>query len=275
MSMDAVSYIGNIIGGRSDFHVPVERIVLQLCFSFLSLLLLNYYNTSIFMESINIVTGDNRLEGERVAKGVNAAIVFVFALLGLIVDFVCMYAYRYYARKIPGNTEERVGDVDRAVSEIHKVKIKMIGKDAESCDETKSHPTEVAEIQTSQIYQEKAAEIQKPQISMFGARSSYTLLIEAIVLFAITPANQEYVDAIYAIFIGVTIYGALIYAFYIWCKNVHCLFIVSSGDTELESRMEPDPSIEIEFEPERPHRPSKSLPRHHKKEHILGMSIEW
>merc|ERR1712238_302553 len=77
MAMDAVSYFGNILGESSD--VPAQRIVLQLFFSIFSLVLLNYFNTSILMESINIVkASQEEQEDEEEGEGVEGKIVIAF-----------------------------------------------------------------------------------------------------------------------------------------------------------------------------------------------------
>merc|ERR1711957_822131 len=55
MGVDAVSYLGNILGESSD--VPAQRIVLQLVFSAASIALLLYFNTQIIRESIDGLRG--------------------------------------------------------------------------------------------------------------------------------------------------------------------------------------------------------------------------
>merc|ERR1712119_198819 len=61
MAVDALSYFGNILGESSD--IPSQRIVLQLFFSMLSLVLLTYFTTTILMESIEIIKGVEDGEG--------------------------------------------------------------------------------------------------------------------------------------------------------------------------------------------------------------------
>merc|ERR1712183_1182583 len=96
MAMDAVSYFGNILGESSD--IPSQRIVLQLFFSMLSLVLLNYFNTTILIESIEIVRTTENLDTDD-AEGVEGKIVIAFAGLGLVFDVICLYAYWYYAKQ--------------------------------------------------------------------------------------------------------------------------------------------------------------------------------
>merc|ERR1711865_477684 len=79
MAMDAVSYFGNILGESSD--VPSQRIVLQLFFSIFSLVLLNYFNTTILIESIAIVKAsqEEAVDGEE-GEGVEGKIVIAFVI---------------------------------------------------------------------------------------------------------------------------------------------------------------------------------------------------
>lgn len=98
MGVDAVSYLGNILGESSD--IPAQRIVLQLIFSAVSIALLLYFNTQIIRESIDGLHGveaeDEPPAANPDAKG---TIVIVFAGLGLTFDFICLFAYEYFAKK--------------------------------------------------------------------------------------------------------------------------------------------------------------------------------
>merc|ERR1712238_429993 len=98
MAVDAVSYLGNIFGESSD--IPAQRIILQLLFSAVSVGLLLYFNTQIIMESIDGLRGIET-EGEPPAANPDAegTIVIVFAGLGLTFDFICLFAYWFYAKK--------------------------------------------------------------------------------------------------------------------------------------------------------------------------------
>ena len=49
MAVDAGTYLGNILGESSE--VPARRIVLQLIFSFISLAILLWVNTTVFIEA--------------------------------------------------------------------------------------------------------------------------------------------------------------------------------------------------------------------------------
>merc|ERR1719297_311987 len=99
MAVDALSYFGNILGESSD--VPSQRVVLQLFFSLVSVVLLLYFNTTILLESIEILKSNEGGEEEASEDGggVEGSIVFAFATLGLIFDAICLYAYHHYAKK--------------------------------------------------------------------------------------------------------------------------------------------------------------------------------
>merc|ERR1711937_346891 len=93
LAVDALSYLGNIIGEGSD--IPAQRIVLQLIFSMVSLVLLVYFNTDALLESIDIIKESKHLEDEGEgddAQGVQGTLVIIFAGLGLVFDFICLYA---------------------------------------------------------------------------------------------------------------------------------------------------------------------------------------
>jgi len=210
MAMDAVSYLGNIIGEGSD--VPAQRIVLQLFFSLFSLFLLNYFNTVILLDSISIMkTAHQEEEDGGDGTGVVATIVFTFALLGLIVDGLCLYAYRVFAQKD--------AEIEYAAM------------------------LEAAKLEGTDLEQ-TAAELKKPQINMLTAllhvsadlMRSCSTFVEGIVLFAggLTPAGQEYVDAICGIFIGATIYAASIYAIYEWLATFYGWFTGLGNAIEVE-----------------------------------------
>lgn len=197
MAVDALSYLGNILGESSD--IPAQRLVLQLLFSAASIILLIYFNTQILVESIEIMRDHKQGgidEDSDEDEGVEASIVFAFALLGLIFDAICLWAYRHYARL---DAEE----------EYKQMKEAAIANGAgESLDDN-------AEIK-----------LKKPQVNMLTAllhvsadlmRSSCTF-VEGIILLAggLTASGQEYVDAICGIIIGASLYAASLYALYEW-----------------------------------------------------------
>jgi len=197
MAVDALSYFGNILGESSD--IPAQRVVLQLFFSMVSLVLLNYFNASILIESINIMKTSNNLDAEGEgddAQGVVGTIVIIFAGLGLVFDVICLYAYWYYAKQ-------------DAIIEFNEM-IKIAEAEGKSVEEAK-------------------ASITKPEINMLTAllhvsadlmRSTCTF-IEGILLLAgnLSNAKSEYVDAICGIFIGATIIAGSVYALYEWITS--------------------------------------------------------
>merc|ERR1712028_19485 len=197
MAVDALSYFGNILGESSD--IPAQRVVLQLFFSMVSLVLLNYFNASILADSISIMKRANNLDAEGEgddAEGVVGKIVIAFAALGLLIDVICLYAYWYYAKQ-------------DAIIEFNEM-IKIAEAEGKSVEEAK-------------------ASITKPEINMLTAllhvsadlmRSTCTF-IEGILLLAgfLSNAGQEFVDAICGIFIGATIIAGSVYALYEWIMS--------------------------------------------------------
>jgi len=194
MAVDALSYIGNIIGEGSD--VPAQRIVLQLVFSMVSLVLLLYFNTTALMESIEIIKTSKELEGEGDgddAEGVEGKLVLSFAGLGLVFDFICLWAYYYYAK------------IDARIE--YDEMVRLAEKEGTSAEDAR-------------------ATIKKPEINMLSAllhvsadlMRSTTTFIEGILLLAgsLSSAGQEYVDAICGVIIGATLYIGAAYALYEW-----------------------------------------------------------
>jgi len=224
MAMDAVSYFGNILGESSD--VPTQRIVLQLFFSILSLVLLNYFNTTILIESIAIVKAsqEEKDDGEE-GEGVEGKIVIAFAGLGLVFDAICLYAYYYYAKE----------DSDIEYREM----MRIAEAEGKNLDEAK-------------------AQISKPEINMLTAllhvsadllRSTVTF-IEGILLLIgfLDDSQQEFVDAICGIIIGASIYLASIYALYEWVISFWAWFTGLGDSIEVEC---PECQAMIEIKPDR------------------------
>jgi Co/Zn/Cd efflux system component len=189
MGMDAVSYFGNIMGESSD--IPAQKIILQLFFSMVSMVLLVYFNTTTLMESIEIIKGVE--EDEEDAPGVEGTIVIIFAGLGLVFDAICLYAYYHYAKI----------DAEIEYNEMMKL-AEAEGKDMEQAK----------------------AQIQKPEINMLSAllhvsadlfRSTATFILGILLVAnALNEDQQSLGDAWLAVIIGITIYLAAIYAVYEW-----------------------------------------------------------
>jgi len=198
MGVDAFSYFGNILGESADH--PAQRIVTQLIFSMGSILLLLYFNTSILLESIGILNDVENGTGDYAPKpdgdegddtiNIEGVITITFAGLGLVFDFVCLYAYYYYAKK-----------------------------DAEI-----EHQAMLDNLDESQTGEK--AKIAKPEINMLSAllhvsadlfRSSSTFILGILMVSgALSQKQQDEGDAILAIIIGATIYIAAAYALYEW-----------------------------------------------------------
>jgi magnesium-transporting ATPase (P-type) len=225
MAMDAVSYFGNILGESSD--IPSQRVVLQLFFSMLSLLLLNYFNTTILIQSIGIVhkTSQQMEKDGEEGEGVEGNIVISFAGLGLVFDAICLYAYYYYAKL----------DADIEYKEMMTI----------------------AEAEGKSLEEAKAS-IQKPEINMLTALlhvsadlvRSIATFVEGILLLAggLSPHKQEYVDAICGIIIGVSIYLASIYALYEWINSFWNWFSGLGNAIEVEC---PECGAQIEIKPDK------------------------
>jgi Co/Zn/Cd efflux system component len=224
MAMDAVSYFGNILGESSD--VPSQRIVLQLFFSIFSLVLLNYFNTTILIESIAIVRAsqEEAVDGEE-GEGVEGKIVIAFAGLGLVFDAICLYAYYYYAKE----------DADIEYREMMRI-AEAEGKNLE----------------------EAKAQVTKPEINMLTAllhvsadllRSTVTF-IEGILLLVgfLSTSQQEYVDSVCALIIGASIYLASIYALYEWVTSFWAWFSSLGDSIEVEC---PECQAMIEIKPDK------------------------
>jgi len=224
MAMDAVSYFGNILGESSD--VPAQRIVLQLFFSIFSLVLLNYFNTSILMESIAIIKASKEeQEDEEEGEGVEGKIVIAFAGLGLVFDAICLYAYYHYAKQ----------DADIEYREMMRI------AEAEGMD-----------------LEEAKSKVSKPEINMLTAllhvsadllRSTVTF-IEGILLLVgfLSPSEQEFLDSIIACIIGASIYLASIYALYEWVTSFWAWFSSLGDSIEVEC---PECQAMIEIKPDK------------------------
>jgi len=195
MSVDAVSYLGNIFGESSD--IPAQRIVLQLLFSMLSIFLLVYFNTTTIIESINGLRGIVT-EGEPPAANPDAegTIVIVFAGLGLTFDFVCLYAYYFFAKK------------DAAIEyEEMKRQAELRGEGGMELEE----------------------KIQKPHINMFSAlihvsadlfRSTSTFVLGVLMVSGSLSEDQaDQGDGILAVIISATLYIAAAVALLEWFKS--------------------------------------------------------
>merc|ERR1712241_452107 len=224
MYVDALSYLGNIIGEGSD--IPAQRIVLQLFFSMVSLVLLVYFNTDALLESIDIIKKSSQLDAEGDgddAEGVEGKLVIAFAGLGLVFDFICLWAYYYYAK------------IDAKIE--YDEMIKLAEKEGTSPEDAK-------------------AQIKKPEINMLSAllhvsadlMRSTTTFIEGIFLLAgsLTSARQEYVDAICGVIIGVTLYIGAAYALYEWIVSFWGWFKGLGNSIQVEC---PECRAEIEIKP--------------------------
>merc|ERR1712183_273055 len=215
MAVDALSYLGNILGESSD--IPAQRTVLQLFFSLLSVFLLLYFNTQILIESIEIMR-ENK-------SGVEDSLVFAFATLGLIFDAICLWAYRHYARL----------DAEKEY-ELMKKEALARGEDPEA---------EGAKIKKPKVNMLTAL----LHVSADLLRSTCTFF-EGIVLLAgiLTPSGQEYVDAICGIIIGASLYAASVYAVFEWIMEFQSWFTGLGSDI---STICPECNADIVIEPDK------------------------
>merc|ERR1712060_824116 len=79
---------------------PAQRIVTQLFFSMISVVLLVYFNTDVFIESLEMLDEVNSPDYENADKVDSEGIVVItFAGLGLLFDAICLYAYYHFAKK--------------------------------------------------------------------------------------------------------------------------------------------------------------------------------
>jgi len=191
MAVDALSYLGNIFGESAEH--PAQRIVTQLFFSMISVVLLVYFNTDVFIESLEMLDEVNSPDYENADKVDSEGIVVItFAGLGLLFDAICLYAYYHFAKK-----------------------------DAEA--EYQAMQAQLTESQKTGV---DAAKIEKPDINMLSAllhvsadlfRSSSTFILGILMVSgALNQKEQDQGDAILALIIGGTIYVASIYALYEW-----------------------------------------------------------
>lgn len=198
MGVDAVSYFGNICGECPKY--PAQRIVTQLLFSLISLALLVGFNTQIIMESIDMLKNpepseDSYLEG---------IIVIVFAGLGLVFDFTCLFFYRHFALK------QAKEDYEAALAERNALKAVPEG----------------GEGQETAAGDDADVKLQKPEVNMLSAllhvsadlfRSTSTFILGILMVSgALTEEQQAEGDTILAIIISSTIYLGAIYAIYEW-----------------------------------------------------------
>lgn len=222
MGMDAVSYFGNILGESSD--IPAQKIILQLFFSMVSLVLLVYFNTDVLIESIGILQGEEDDEGEE-ETAVEGKIVIIFAGLGLVFDAVCLYAYWHYAK------------IDSEIEYQEMLKL--------------------AEAEGKDLSQAKA-QIKKPEINMMSAllhvsadlfRSTSTFILGILLVAnALADDQQAKGDSILAIIIGVTIYLAAIYALYEWYVAAREWWAGLAQGIEVEC---PECNAQIEIKPDK------------------------
>jgi len=201
MAVDAVSYLGNIFGESSD--IPAQRIILQLVFSAVSIGLLMYFNTQIIRESIDGLRGIE-MEGEPPAANPDAegTIVIVFAGLGLTFDFICLFAYYFYAKK-------------DAVIEYEEMKRESRLKGEFGTD----------------INENLNKNIKKPHINMFSAlihvsadlfRSTSTFVLGCLMVSGSLSDDQaDQGDGILAVIISSTIYLAAATALFAWFKSAN------------------------------------------------------
>jgi len=191
MAVDALSYLGNIFG-ESATH-PAQRIVTQLFFSMVSVVLLVYFNTDTFIESLELLDEVNSPDYENTDKVSSEGIVVIcFAGLGLLFDAICLYAYYHFAKK-----------------------------DAEA-----EYLAMQAQLTESQKAEGDAAKIEKPDINMLSAllhvsadlfRSTSTFILGCLMVSGVLDQReQDQGDAILALIIGGTIYVAAVYALYEW-----------------------------------------------------------
>jgi len=191
MAVDALSYLGNILG-ESAVH-PAQRVVTQLFFSMISVVLLVYFNSTTFVESLALLDEVNSPDYENTdAVSSEGVVVITFAGLGLLFDFVCLYAYYAFAKK----------------------------------DAEKEFQAMQAQLAVSQQDGAEAAKIKKPKINMLSAllhvsadlfRSTSTFVLGVLMVSGtLDQREQDQGDAILALIIGGTIYVASVYALYEW-----------------------------------------------------------
>jgi len=191
MAVDALSYLGNIFGESAEH--PAQRIVTQLFFSMVSVVLLVYFNTDVFIESLELLDEVNSPDYENTDKvDSEGVVVITFAGLGLLFDAICLYAYYHFAKK-----------------------------DAEA-----EYQAMQAQLTESQKAEGDAAKIAKPEINMLSAllhvsadlfRSTSTFILGCLMVSGVLDQReQDQGDAILALIIGGTIYAAAVYALYEW-----------------------------------------------------------
>lgn len=227
MSVDAVSYLGNILGESAG--VPAQRIVLQLVFSLLSLVLLLYFNTTTIIESIDgLEGGDGEEDPPAAHPDAEGTLVVVFAGIGLIFDFVCLYAYYHFAKK------------DAAVEhEARQRRAALLGEEG----------------------REISAGLRKPPINMFSAlmhvsadlfRSAATLVLGVLIASGALDRDQSKEgDGVLAVTISATLYVAAAVALLEWCRSCFAWFAGLGEPLEVVCPPGSQPGDVIRIEPTR------------------------
>lgn len=224
MGVDAISYLGNILGESSD--IPAQRIVLQLIFSMLSIVLLLYFNTTTLQESIDGLRGIESDEPQAANPDAEGVIVIVFAGLGLVFDAICLWAYRHFA-KIDAQQE-------------YEAMVKEAEMRGENIDDINN-------------------KIKKPQINMFSAlihvsadlfRSTSTFILGILLTSGALNDDQESRgDSILAIIICATLYIAGATALYEWIVTAYSWFTGLGQAIEVECPEGIEPGDVIRIEP--------------------------
>jgi len=224
MGVDAVSYLGNILGESSD--IPAQRVVLQLVFSMVSIFLLFYFNTGIMTESIDGLRGIE-VEGEPPAANPDAegVIVIVFAGLGLTFDAICLWAYHHFAK------------LDAQIEYEAMVKeAEMRGEDINGLND----------------------KIKRPHINMFSAlihvsadlfRSTSTFILGVLMTSNVLNEDQSSQgDGILAVIICSTIYVAGATALWEWFTTGYSWYtgLGQAIEVECPEGIEPGDIIRIE-----------------------------
>lgn len=185
MGVDALSYLGNIIGESA--RIPEQRIVTQLLFSLISLALLIGFNTQVTIEVSEIIWPPPDFEGE--AEDVVAWIVILFAGFGLLFDFISLWSFWYHAKK-------------DAELEFEAQKTKAV-EDGKTTAQVKK-----PEVNMLTALLHVGADLLR----------STTTFIEGIILLFIPadPEKSERIDAICGLIICLSVYAGSAYALYEW-----------------------------------------------------------
>jgi len=225
MGVDAVSYLGNILGESSD--IPAQRIVLQLIFSMVSIFLLFYFNTGIMKESIDGIKGvEDDSEPPAANPDAEGVIVIVFAGLGLTFDAICLWAYHHFAK------------IDAQIEYEAMVKeAQLRGEDINNLND----------------------KIKRPHINMFSAlihvsadlfRSTSTFILGVLMVAgALTEDQSGRGDSILAVIICSTIYVAGATALYEWATTGYSWYMGLGQAIEVECPEGIEPGDIIRIEP--------------------------